>query len=205
VNKMKSETSSVGPTQLQDSEHFRRTVLSMLEIIEVEETSYADRKRASRTIRSALQQYDKSKEPFSFQLNQFEVREASRDRAVDYSANELDTQEAKFADRLKELMKAKAITQVQLSTRIGCSQPAISQMLNRQCRPQRNTILNLAAALDVEPHELWPNLDVTDILDTVAAVQEDSEMSAKEADAIRRALEMPPAKAPACNLPSRKK
>ena len=202
---MKSKTTNLGPTQLQDSEHFRRTVLSMLEIIEAEATSYADRKRASRTIRSALSQYDKSNEPFSFQLNQFEVREALRDRSVDYSASELDTQEANFADRLKELMKAKAITQQQLASRIGCSQPAISQMLNRQCRPQRSTILNLAAALDVEPHELWPNLDVTDILDTVAAVQEDSEMNAAEADAIRRTLALPPAIAPARNLPSRKK
>ena len=202
---MKSKTTNLGPTELQDSEHFRRTVLSMLEIIEAEETSCADRKRASRTIRSALLQYDQSKEPFSFQLNQFEVREASRDRSVDYSASELDTQEAKFADRLKELMKAKAITQLQLASRIGCSQPAVSQMLNRQCRPQRSTILNLAAALDVEPHELWPNLDVTDILDTVAAVQEDSEMNAAEADAIRRTLSLPPAKAAARNLPSRRK
>ena len=202
---MKNETSNFTPNQPQDSEHIRRTVLSMLEIIEDEETSYADRKRASSTIRSALLQHDQSKVRFSFQLDQLEVREASGNRSVDYSASVLDTQEAKFADRLKELMKAKAITQLQLATRVGCSQPAISQMLHRQCRPQRSTILNLAAALDVEPHELWPNLDVTDILDTVAAVQEDSEMSAAEADAIRRTLDMPPAKAPARNLPSRKK
>jgi transcriptional regulator with XRE-family HTH domain len=202
---MKNETSNFTPNQQQDSEHIRRTVHSMLDIIEAEETSYADRKRASTTIRSVLLQYDQSKVPFSFQLNQLEIREASGNRSVDYSASVLDTQEAKFADRLKELMKAKAITQLQLATRVGCSQPAISQMLNRQCRPQRSTILNLAAALDVEAHELWPNLDVTDVLDTVAAVQEESEMSAGEADAIRRTLEMPPAKALARNLPSRKK
>lgn len=205
MTKMKSETTKLVPAQLRDVENFRRIVLSMLEIIEAEETSYADRKRASSTIRGALAQYDKSKEPFSIQLNQFEVREALRNRSVDYSASTLDTQEARFADRLKELMKTKAITQHQLASRIGCSQPAISQMLNRQCRPQRSTILNLAAALDVEPHELWPNLEVTDILDTVAAVQEDSEMNAAEADAIRRTLASPPVKAPARNLPSRKK
>ncbi len=202
---MNNHTSNAAPNGLQYWEHFRRTLLSMLELIEAEETSFADRKRAASTIRSALLQHDELKESFSFQLNHLELREASRSRSVDYSASELDTQEAKFADRLKELMKARAITQSQLASRIGCSQPAISQMLNRQCRPQRSTILNLAAALDVEPHELWPNLDVTDILDTVAAVQEDSEMSATEADAIRRTLDKLPAKAPARALPSRKK
>ena len=202
---MNNHTSNAAPNRLQNAEHFRQTLLSMLELIEAEETSFADRKRAASTIRSALLQHDETKESFSFQLNQLELREASRNRSADYSASVLDTQEAKFADRLKELMKARAITQSQLASRIGCSQPAISQMLNRQCRPQRSTILNLAAALDVEPHELWPNLDVTDILDTVAAVQEDSEMSATEADAIRRTLDKLPAKSPARALPSRKK
>ena len=202
---MDNETSNVGEGRLQVSELFLRTVLSMLEILEADETSVADRKRATSTIRRALLQHAKSKEPFSFPLNQLEVREATRNRSVDYLASELDTQEAKFADRLKELMKARAITQQQLASRIGCSQPAISQMLNRQCRPQRSTILNLAAALDVEPQELWPNLDLTDILDTVAAVQEDREMTAAEADAFRRTLDKPPAKAPVRKLPSRKK
>ena len=102
-------------------------------------------------------------------------------------------------------MKARAITQTQLASRVGCSQPAISQMLKRECRPQRSTILNLAAALDVDPRELWSNLDVTDILDTVAAVQEDTEMTAAEAGAILRALDSPPANASARALPSRKK
>ena len=78
-------------------------------------------------------------------------------------------------------------------------------MLKRQCRPQRTTIINLAAALDVDPRELWPNLDVTDILDTVAAVQDDGEMTDTEADALRRTLEKPPATAPANPLPSRKR
>ena len=176
----------------------------MLELIEAEETCYADRKRASSTIRDALRLHE-SKEAFGIQIQQLELGEALRNRSVDYSASELDSQEAEFAEKLKELMKARAITQSQLASRIGCSQPAISQMLKRQCRPQRSTILNLAAALDVEPHELWPKLDVTDILDTVASVQEDKEMTSEEADAIRRTLDMPPAKAPARELPSRKK
>ena len=186
------------------SERFRRTVLSMLEVIEAEETSQADRKRAVSTIRDALTLYG-SEESFGIPLNRLEISAASLNRSEDYSASLLDSQEAQFANKLSELMKARAITQTQLASRVGCTQPAISQMLKRECRPQRSTILNLAAALDVDPRELWPNLDVTDILDTVAVVQEDTEMNAAEADAIQRALDSLPAKAPARALPSRKK
>jgi len=190
--------------RLQESEQFRRTLLTMLELIESEETSYADRKRAVSTIRDALSLHE-SKENFGIRLSQLELGVATRSRAVDYAASELESQEEKFAEKLKELMKARAITQTELASRVGCSQPAISQMLKRQCRPQRITILNLAAALDVEPKTLWPNLNVTDILDTVAAVQEDGEMGAAESDAMRRTLDNPPVKAPARRLPSRKK
>jgi transcriptional regulator with XRE-family HTH domain len=201
---MNHDLSSLAHDRLQDPAKFRRTLLSMLELIEAEETSYADRKRAASTIRDALRLHE-SAEAFGTHLNQLELGVVSRNRTVDHDASELESQEAKFAERLKELMKAKSITQSQLASRIGCSQPAISQMLKRQCRPQRSTLLSLAAALDVEPRDLWPNLDVTDILDTIAAVQEGSEMTAAEADAIRRALEKPATKASARALPSRKK
>lgn len=202
---MNQDTYSAQPqnTRLQESEQFRRTLLAMLELIESEETSHADRKRAASTIRDALSLHE-SKENFGMRLSQLELGVAARSRSVDYAANQLDSQEAEFAEKLRELMKARAITQTELASRVGCSQPAISQMLKRQCRPQRSTILNLAAALDVEPNILWPNLDVTDILDTVAAVQEDGEMDPAESDAIRRTLSNPPAKAPARRLPSRK-
>ena len=202
---MNQDTYSAQPqnARLQESEQFRRTLLAMLELIESEETSHADRKRAASTIRDALSLHE-SKENFGRRLSHLELGAAAQSRSVDYAASQLDSQEAGFAEKLKELMKARAITQTELASRVGCSQPAISQMLKRQCRPQRSTILNLAAALDVEPNILWPNLDVTDILDTVAAVQEDGEMDLAESDAIRRTLSNPPAKAPARRLPSRK-
>jgi len=201
---MNTDTTSVSHDRRNDSEQFRGTVLSMLEIIEADETSLADRRRAVSTIRDALQLHE-SRASFSVSLNALELGAAHRNRSIDYLASEQDSLQARFAVRLKELMKAKAISQSQLASRVGCSQPAISQMLIRQCRPQRSTIMNLAAALDVEPTELWPNLDVADILDTVAAVQEDSEMTQAEAEAIRRALDKPAANIPARPLPSRKK
>ncbi len=98
----------------------------------------------------------------------------------------MNCQEAAFADRLRELMTVKCVTQQELSNRVGCSQPAISQMLNRKSRPQKKTILKLAEALQVQPQELWPDLETADMLDAVADFQEDDHvMTETEAMALR--------------------
>ena len=67
----------------------------------------------------------------------------------------MDRQEESFADNLRELMREKGITQAELAEKLGIGQPAISMMLQRQCRPQKQTVLRLAKALGVEPSELW--------------------------------------------------
>ena len=181
----------------------RQTVLQMLRVIENPNSTAHERQRACSTIRDAFELHD---DPHRYGVSPAvcEARAAARYASIDRVADELDSQEAAFAEKLRELMKARAITQSELASRVGCTQPAISQMLKRECRPQRKTILGLANALDVDPRELWPDLDVTDILDTVAAVQEDQTMSEVEADAVRRALEGPAAEAPATRLPRRK-
>ncbi len=69
---------------------------------------------------------------------------------------ELDAEEATFAERLRAIMQAKGVSQEQLALMTGVGQPAISNMLKRQCRPQRRTIVRLAQALDVAESELWP-------------------------------------------------
>jgi len=69
---------------------------------------------------------------------------------------ELDAEEATFAERLRAIMEAKNVSQEQLALLTGVGQPAISNMLKRQCRPQRRTIVRLAQALDVAESELWP-------------------------------------------------
>jgi len=97
----------------------------------------------------------------------------------------LNAQEATFAQRLRELMEAKRISQQELADRVGCSQPAISQMLHRRCRPQKKTILKLAEALNVPAHELWPDIEVADMLDAVASFQQgDHVMTEAEARAL---------------------
>lgn len=69
---------------------------------------------------------------------------------------EMIRQEATFAMRLADVMQKKEINQVQLAEAVGVGQPAIANMLARQCRPQRRTIEKLAKALGITPAELWP-------------------------------------------------
>jgi transcriptional regulator with XRE-family HTH domain len=64
--------------------------------------------------------------------------------------------EVQFAERLRQIMNQKGVTQEGLAEKIGVGQSAISMMLQRQCRPQKRTIQRLAEALDVHPEELWP-------------------------------------------------
>src|SRR5437870_13377127 len=45
----------------------------------------------------------------------------------------MDREEAVFAERLRELMEAKGVTQAELADKLGSGQPAVSMMLNRVC------------------------------------------------------------------------
>ncbi len=118
----------------------------------------------------------------------------------------MDCQEAAFADRLRELMTVKCVTQQELSNRVGCSQPAISQLLNRKSRPQKKTVVRLAEALQVQPQELWPDLETADMLDAVADFQEDDHvMTEAEAKALRDSANQNVPKIPVGSLPARQR
>lgn len=116
------------------------------------------------------------------------------------------SQQAAFAVRLRELMEAKRVSQQELADRVGCSQPAISQLLNRSRRPQKKTIVTLAEALKVNPRELWPDLEVAELLDAVADFQEDDHaMSDAEAAALRDTAKRNPPAIPARSSPKRRR
>lgn len=70
----------------------------------------------------------------------------------------MDRDEAAFAARVRELMETRGLTQAELAAKVGIGQPAVSMMLNRECRPQRKTVVRFAEALGVPPEELWPSL-----------------------------------------------
>jgi len=67
--------------------------------------------------------------------------------------------EVDFSWRLQAIMAKKGMRQAELAQQMGVSQPAVSNMLNRTCRPQRRTIARLAEVLGVSPSDLWPSWD----------------------------------------------
>jgi lambda repressor-like predicted transcriptional regulator len=71
---------------------------------------------------------------------------------------ELDAEEQTFAERLRAAMERKGWSQEKLAERTGVGQPAISNMLNRQSRPQARTVHKFAEALEIPPEELWPGI-----------------------------------------------
>jgi len=124
--------------------------------------------------------------------------------ALGREAQRMDEEEATFADRLRTLLERRTITQTELAERTGCSQSAISHMLNRNSRPQKKTILKLAEALQVAPVDLWPDLEVAVILDAVSEFQQEQELTPAQANAVRDAMDRTPAKVRGRRLSSRK-
>lgn len=159
---------------LESNEDVHQVVQMQLGILKNPKSKPADRKRAIQKVESALFHNTSSKTPQHLvQTNRLP------------QPSHLQSQEALFSQKLMELMTSKCISQQELADRIGCSQPAISQMLHRKCRPHKQTLLQLAQALNVSPQELWPDLEVADMLDAVASFQEDNyTMTAAEARAL---------------------
>jgi lambda repressor-like predicted transcriptional regulator len=88
----------------------------------------------------------------------FPADEATEQEALGVVRN-MQAEEGQFADRLRQVMADRGITQEQLAKAIGVGQSAISMMLQRKCRPQKRTVRRLAAALGVVPEALWPGLE----------------------------------------------
>lgn len=182
----------------------RQTALGMLRILEDPNSTREEVLRACSTIRDAFSVAE-SRELYGTVIAEGRASNTARSAMADRDEARLDTQESAFWERVLQLMRSKSITQMKLAERICSTQPAVSQMLKRRCRPQRSTIMNLAAAFDVPPRQLWPDLEVTDILDSVAAFHQDQPMSESESVAIRRSLKRPAATAPSSPLPKRQR
>ena len=155
------------------SDDVQQVVVSLLGVVKDPRTTAGERKRALMTIADALHlNPDEEDGDYGQDLAASEAYAAVRSEPLAREVGKMNAQEETFARRLRELMDAKQLSQRELAERVGCSQPAISQMLSRACRPQRKTILRLAEALDVQPRELWPDIDVVDMLDAVASFHE---------------------------------
>jgi len=127
----------------------QNVILEMAEIIADPETDEEDREHATDALMEALA-------PGIARDTIEAFDKAMRSEAAVRAHRDLDREEAGFADRVRSLMEEAGLTQEDLAQRTGVGQPAISNILNRQCRPQRRTVARFAEALGVPPEELWP-------------------------------------------------
>ncbi|MEX0794509.1 MAG: helix-turn-helix transcriptional regulator [Pirellulaceae bacterium] len=135
-------------------EPIRSVVRDMLEILADDEADADDRRMALTTLGEAIFPARRHGN-LGFDLAEAEREEAEHDPEVKRIIQEMDTEEASFATNLASLMNDRGLSQKELAQRIGVGQSAISNMLSRECRPQRRTILRLAEALSVAPERLW--------------------------------------------------
>lgn len=178
---------------LECSDEVRSVVRSMFAVLEHPQMTNEDRQRAMATIADALF------------VNPIERHDEVERRPSDAARlDQLDSQEATFAQRLRKILEQKNVTQEELAVRINCTQSAISKMLSRNARPQRKTILKMAQALSVQPTDLWPNLEVAAILDSVNVFFIERELTDEQAKAIEAASTRPAVNVKTRALPSRK-
>lgn len=188
------------------SDAIQQVVVRLIVVVKNPKTTPVERQRALMTIADALFPNADESGEYGLDLMTSEAEAAAQNPSLAYEVQKMDTQEATFAQRLREVMEAKRISQLELADRVGCSQPAISQMLNRNCRPQKKTILKLAEALNVHACDLWPDLEVAERLDAVASFQQDDYvMTEAEAHALSETSRPNRPKIQAKSLPTRRR
>ncbi len=192
------------------SDKAQSDVRSMFAVLESEHATDEDRHRALSTIAEALSfKPEERRGSYGLDLRKSQADVETRHPdpiwrpIIGDRHAQMDTQEATFADRVKEILQQKNITQEELAERIDCTQSEVSEMLSHKSRPQTKTIFKIATVLNVEPTLLWPDLEVAAILDSTAEFFNDRELTATQAEAIDSALSRLPVQAKTRELPSR--
>lgn len=140
---------------LECSDEMQQVIRDMVQIVEAPDADEDEREMAFRTIEEALFPVRHDKQ-VGVSLDDVDALAVENQPDGVAAQQELDREEASFAENLRRVMEEKRITQVELAKLSGVGQSAISMMLSRNCRPQRRTVAKLAAALGVERSELWP-------------------------------------------------
>ena len=141
---------------LECSDEIQAGVRELLEVLNDPETDEDDREATLFTLADAL--FPKPHEgQLGMDLESSEQLGASVSPEMRDALEELNREEKAFAECLRAVMERRGVSQEDLARELGIGQPAISNMLNRQCRPQRLTVLRFAEALEVSPEELWPD------------------------------------------------
>jgi transcriptional regulator with XRE-family HTH domain len=168
------------------SEQLRDDAERLMAIVDDQNSLPGEIRRAWNTLLDQFHLLPDDEGRYGMDLARSEADAAQRFPLLASEVAKMDSQEALFADRLRQLLKDKNITQQQLAERTECSQPAISQMLNRKCRPQRKTLDKIALALSVDVLELWPDLEIVNYMDEIAATESDGYvMRESEASGLR--------------------
>ncbi|MBL8812468.1 MAG: helix-turn-helix transcriptional regulator [Planctomycetaceae bacterium] len=194
---------------LECSDDVQSLVRSMFAVLDHSLTTDQDRERAMTVIADALsakvEKHGGERLDFLSTVRKaIQEREPTERPPIAAQPVQLETQEATFSSRLRKIMDEKNVTQEELAERIDCTQSAISKILTRNARPHRKTILKVARALNVQPTELWPSMEVAAILDSVNDFFADRDLTEDQAKSLEAASSRPPAKVPTRVLRSRK-
>jgi predicted XRE-type DNA-binding protein len=144
---------------LECSDEIQKAIREMLEILNDPETDDDDRESTLFTLADALfpNPYEGK---LGMDLLEAETLGADCSREMREALEEMDAEEESFAEHLRGVMEQRGLTQQALAERLGIGQPAVSNLLKRQSRPQRRTVSRLAEVLNVSPRELWPGFPV---------------------------------------------
>jgi predicted XRE-type DNA-binding protein len=139
---------------LECSDAIQQGVQAMLRILFDPDTTEAEKAMAKHTIADALFP-NLYKGELGMDLEESEHDAACDNQELCEIVSEMNLDEQTFAENLRRIMDERGMTQAQLAEASGVGQPAISNMLNRDCRPQRRTIERFASVLGVSPDDLW--------------------------------------------------
>ena len=112
------------------SDAAQEVIVKLLGVVKSQRATAVERRRALMTIADALFPNSETGD-CGLDLAASEGNAGVASSSAGQGVQRMNSQQAAFADRVRELMETKRISQQELAARAGCSQPAISQMLNR--------------------------------------------------------------------------
>ena len=141
---------------LECSDEIQSAIVEMVQIVNDPDATDDEKHAALSTIADALFPSHHSGD-LGADLAELEESAPKKIKAL---LRKMDEQEAAFGRRVEALLHEKEMNQSDLAAAIGVSQPAVSMMLSRTCRPQKHTIEKIAHVFDIQPGDLWPAVEL---------------------------------------------
>ena len=152
----KQQVNSFLQALMECSPKLQTHVMTLLkEVICVDDVDVDDKEMAMFTIADILFP-NPHKGVHGMDLQESESESALQDEELVGIVMEMNVEEETFSTLLRNSLDEKGMTQAELAEAVGLRQSAIANLLARNCRPQRRTVIKLADALGVNPVELWP-------------------------------------------------